>query len=197
MELDDLKNTWDNAANKKQQQNLTSKIIDQMTQTKYVSKINRIAYPEMIGSVICILTAMFIGFAFYKLETILFQIVGIICILLLLSISVISFLSLRKLKSSNDFSRPYANTLRMFATQKLAFSKLQKINITLSYLLLVVVIILLPKLFSDQDISDSKYFWMFSFSFGYIFLFYFSKKVSKYYQNKLRQSEELLNDLPQ
>lgn len=196
MELNDLKNTWDNAGNKKHQQNLTSKLIDQISQTRYVSKINRIAYPEMIGSVICILTAMFIGFTFYKLETVFFQAVGIISILLLLSISVISFLSLRQLKLSNDFSRPYADTLRMFATQKLIFSKLQKININLSYLLLVVVIILLPKILSDQDVTDSKYFWMFSFSFGYIFLFYFSKKVSKYYQNTLRRSEELLNELP-
>lgn len=196
MELDDLKNTWDNAENKKQQQNLTSNIIDQMSQTRYTSKINRIAYPEIIGSIICILTAILIGFTFYKLETVFFQAVGIVTILLLLSISVISFLSIRQLKSSNDFNQPYADTLRMFATQKLVFSKLQKINITLSYLLLVVVIILIPKFFSDQDVSDSKYFWMFSFSFGYIFLFYFSKKVSKYYQNTMRKSEELLNELP-
>ena len=195
MELDDFKNTWDNQSNETQQQNLTFKIIDQMTQSKYNSKINRIAYPEIIGILICLFATIFIGLNFYKLDNIFLQGVGIVSILLLLTLSVVSFLSLRQLKKTNDFSKPYAETLKIFATQKLEFYKLQKINMTLSYLLLVTVIILLSKFFSGRDITDSKYFWTFSFSFGYIFLLFFSKFVTRFYKTTLRKSEELLQEL--
>ena len=195
MELDDFKNTWDNQSNETQQQNLTFKIIDQMTQSKYNSKINRIAYPEIIGILICLFATIFIALNFYKLDNIFLQGVGIVSILLLLTLSVVSFLSLRQLKKTNDFSKPYAETLKIFATQKLEFYKLQKINMTLSYLLLVTVIILLSKFFSGRDITDSKYFWTFSFSFGYIFLLFFSKFVTRFYKTTLRKSEELLQEL--
>ena len=195
MELDDFKNTWDNQSNETQQQNLTFKIIDKMTQSKYNSKINRIAYPEIIGILICLFATIFIGLNFYKLDNIFLQGVGIVSILLLLTLSVVSFLSLRQLKKTNDFTKPYAETLKIFATQKLEFYKLQKINITLSYLLLVTVIILLSKFFSGRDITDSKYFWTFSFSFGYIFLLFFSKFVTRFYKTTLRKSEELLQEL--
>lgn len=195
MELDDLKNTWDNQNDKAKKQILTSKIIDRMTQTKYKSKINKIAYPEILGSIICLIAIIFIGFNFHKLDTTFLQGVGAISILILLTLSVVSFLSLRQLKMTNDFDKPYAETLKIFATQKLEFYKLQKINLTLSYLLLVTVIILLSKFFSGRDITDSKYFWTFSFTFGYIFLLFFSKFVVKFYKNTLRKTEELLQEL--
>lgn len=195
MELDDLKNTWDNQRNKVQQQNLTSKIIDQMMQKKYNSKINKIAYPEIIGSLICLIATIFIGLNFYKLDTAFLQGVGIISILVLLILSTISLLSLRRLKMTRDFNKPYGETLKIFAIQKLEFYKLQKINMTLSYLLLVTIIILLSKFFSGRDITGSKYFWIFSFSFGYLFLLFFSKFVTKFYKNTLKKTEELLQEL--
>ena len=195
MELEDLKNTWDNPNDKTKQQILTSKIIDQMTQTKYNSKINKIAYPEILGSIICLIAIIFIGFNFHKLDSTFLQAVGVISIFILLTLSVVSFLSLRQLKMTNDFNKPYAETLKIFATQKLEFYKLQKINVTLSYLLLVTVIILLSKFFGGRDITDSKYFWTFSFTFGYLFLLFFSKFVVKFYKNTLRKSEELLQEL--
>ena len=195
MELDELKNTWDNQNDKAKQQILTSKIIDQMTKTKYNSKINKIAYPEILGSIICLIGIIFIGFNFHKLDTTFLQGVGVISIFILLTLCVVSFLSLQKLKIINDFNKPYAETLKIFATQKLEFYKLQKINLTLSYLLLVTVIILLSKFFNGRDITDSKYFWIFSFTFGYIFLLFFSKFVSKFYKNTLRKTEELLQEL--
>ena len=64
MELDDLKNTWHNRSEQAQQQNVTFKLIDEMTQTKYHSKIKRIAYPEIVGSVICIMATIFIALNF-------------------------------------------------------------------------------------------------------------------------------------
>lgn len=196
MELDDLKNSWDKENNEAEQLHLlTPEIIDLMTQKKYSSKTKKIAYPEIAGVIICLISASFIGVNFYKLDTAFLQGTGIVSILLLLTLSAISLLSLRQLNIAGDLNKPYAETLKIFATQKLQFFKLQKMNITLSYLLLVTIIILLSKLFNGRDITDNKYFWTFSFTFGYIFLLFYSAWVSKYYQKTLSQAEELLEEL--
>jgi hypothetical protein len=54
---------------------------------------------------------------------------------------------------------------------------------------------LISKFFNNRDITDSKYFWTFSFSFGYIFLLFLSKFVTKFYKTTLTKTEELLQEL--
>lgn len=195
MELDDLKTTWQNESNSALQNNLTTLIIDKMTQEKYHSKIKKITLPEIIGSIICIIAAGFITLNFKKLETITLQVVGVASIIILLIISTLGVLSLQQLNIKKELNKPYAETLKIFAKQKLAFYKLQKINIILCYLLMVTIIILLPKLFGNKDITEYKYFWLYTFSIGYIFLLLLSKFVSKYYKKTLQQTEELLKEL--
>jgi hypothetical protein len=195
MELDDLKNTWDAISSQvKEQNHLSPEIIDQMTQKKYYYHIKKIAFPEIIGSIICLTGAFFIGVKFYKLDTAFFQGVGVLSILLLLALSIISWFSLRQFNII-DVNKPYAETVKIFASRKLTFFKLQKVNVILSYLLLVTIIILMAKLFNGRDITDSKYFWIYSFSVGYLLLMFYSKRVSKYYAKTVRQAEELLQEL--
>jgi phosphatidylserine synthase len=196
MELDDLKNTWKDIDNQlKKQQNLNPKMIDQMTKTKYYSSLKKIAYSEIIGVIICLAGAAYVLVNFSKLNTTFLQGAGIISILLLLTLSGVSLISLRQFNMKENVNEPYAATLKVFAIKKIRFHKFQRINITLSYLLLVTTIILLSKFFGGNDITDSKYFWVFSFSFGYIFLLFYSKWVMKYYNKTLRQTEELLLEL--
>lgn len=192
MELDDLKNAWSKASG---QAKIDTTIIDQITKSKYKSHLKKIIYPEIIGILICILGAIYIGFHFDKLDTNLLKGTGIITIVLLVSIPLISLISLFQFNNIGDLTKPYSETLKDFATQKIRFYKLFKISSLLSYLLLVTVIILLSKLFGENDLTKSKYFWIFSFSFGYIFLLFYSKWVAKYYNNTLQQAEDLLNEL--
>jgi hypothetical protein len=142
-----------------------------------------------------LLAALFIGLHFYKLDTIFLQGTGILSILVLLTLSAISLLSLRQINIKVDMNKSYAETLKTFAVQKMQFHKFQKINVTLSYLLLVAVIILLSKFFSGKDITSNKYFWIFSFAFGYLFLLFYSNWVMKYYKKIASQAEELLHEL--
>ncbi len=195
MELDDLKSTWQNEGNTSTQKNLTTSIINKMTQKKYHSKIKKITLPEIIGISICVMGAGFIALNFNKLDTIIFQAVGVASIIILLILSALGFLGLKTLNIKKDFDKPYAETLKIFAMQKLAFYRLQKINIILCYLLMVTIIVLLPKLFSNKDITEYKYFWLSTFTTGYIVLFFLSKFVSKYYRKTLQQSEELLAEV--
>ena len=195
MELDDLKSTWQNESNDATQNYLTTSIIDKMTKEKYHSKIKKISFPEIIGSIVCIIAAGIMVLNFKKLDTVVLQAVGVASIIILLVISGLSVLSLQRLNMKKDLTKPYAETLKTFITQKLAFYKLQKINIFLCYLLMVTIIILLPKLFGNKDITEYKYFWLSTFTTGYIILFFLSKFVSKYYEKTLQQSEELLAEL--
>ena len=194
MELDDFKNSLNRESNE-EAQHLTPKIIDQMIERKYYSKMKRIAYPEYIGVAICLLAATFIGLNFYKLDTPFLKGVGIVSIFTLLIISIISLVSLRTFNNIKDVNKPFVETLKTFATHKLRFYKLQKVNVVLSYLLLVTIIVLISKLFNGIDVTGNKYFWIFSFTFGYIFLLFYSRWVMKYYKKTLMQTEELLKEL--
>ena len=64
MELDDLKNDWESATT---QHRLTTKVIDQMIQKKYASKIKKIKYPELIGGIICLLGLGFVAVSYTHL----------------------------------------------------------------------------------------------------------------------------------
>lgn len=195
MELDSLKAAWQNNSDSVQQQLQTSKIIQQMTQEKYKSTINKIAYPEMLGIVVCFSAIIYIMANFYQLNNFTLQAVGVIAILILITISVLSVVSLQYLKAEKDISKPYAAALKTFAEQQLRFYKLQNINVVLSFLLLVTVIILTAKFFNGKDITTNKYFWIYSFGAGYLFLLFFSRFVRKYYKKSISQAEEILTEL--
>ena len=195
MELDDFKKDWQSAIDQKQTLNvLTSKVIDQITQSKYQSNIRKIKYPELAGAFICIIAICFIVFNFEKLDTLILQIVGIAAILILTIIPLLSLLSLRQFSSGN-FDKPHIEIIKQFAKSKLRFVKYQNINAFLNYVLLVTVIILLPKLFSGKDITLNKSFWLTALPLGYIFLIFFSKWVKRSYGKSLTAAEELLKDV--
>lgn len=195
MELDELKNTWEDINNQAvKQQNLSSKMIDQMTQTKYKARLSKIANSEIIGTIFSFIAAINIGLNFNKLNTPFLQGLGIICSLILLIQPIISLIILWQFNMIGDVGKPYTETLKKFAIQKLRFSKFQKLSLVSSSVLWGFLIILIPK-FLGKDINDNKYFWAFAIFFGYVFLYFFSKWVLKSYSKALQQAEELLKEL--
>ena len=196
MELDDFKNTWDEMGNRvKEKQNLNLKIFDKMNRTKFHSSLKKILLPELLGSIVCIGFAIFIVFNFDKLDTVSFKISGAIAVLLFILLPTISLLSIQQLYKSADINKSYADTLKDFAVQKIKFCKLQKLNFTLSYLLLAAVILISTRFFEKNEATDNSYFFIISFGFGYIVLLSFSKWVFKKYNKTIRQTEDLLNEL--
>jgi len=196
MELDELKSDWENSNNRPTNQNsLTSKMIDQMIQTKYNSKLNKIRYPEIGGGLVCAIAIVFIACNFNELDTAVTRCTGAIAILLLLLLPILSFLSLSKLNFESAVNESHVEVLQQFAIDRLRFQRYQKMNVTLCYLLMVAIIILLPKFFYGKDIVINKAFWTFAFSFGYIFLMVFSRLISRYYGRSLNRAEELLREI--
>ena len=196
MELDELKDNWDKLkAPSTTNQNINISNLNKMSKATFNSKLYRIIMPEITGSVVCIASAIFIVIYFGRLDKPVYQAAGILGILLLLILPVISLMSIKNLSPDLNPGKPYIETLQDFAKQKIHFCKLQKLNITLSYLLLVTVVLLSTRLFGRNTLTDSKYFFVFAFTFGYCFLLVFSKLVFKSYNKTIRQTEDMLKEI--
>ncbi|HEY1869565.1 MAG TPA: hypothetical protein VGG71_00835 [Chitinophagaceae bacterium] len=196
MDLDNFKNTWDEMSSQvKVNQNIDLKIFDKMTRNKFHSSLKKIVLPELIGSITCIGFAIYTGINFAKLDTIAYQVVGLMTILLLVILPLISLISIQALYKSADNSKSVADTLKQFTFQKIRFCKMQKLNFTLCYLLAVTVILLSTRLFGRNSITDSKYFFIFSYGASYIILQFLSKWVFKGYNRTIQKTENLLHEL--
>ncbi len=196
MELDDYKNTWEELGTGVMiNQNFKPKQFDKMKKTTFQKILNNITLPETAGTTVCIGFAIYIGYKFENLTTTNYQILGIVTILVLLMLSVISLMSILPLYKIGNLNKPYSETLKEFASKKLNFCKLQTLNFRLSYLLLMLTILLSTRLFGKNEFTDSKYFFVFTFIFGFSFFLVFSKWVAKNYKKTIRSTEELLNDL--
>ena len=196
MELDDLKNSWHQATGRVEKpQIITRAMLEKINRTKYRQRIKKIITAEIAGSSVCLVAALYIGYSFNKLDTAFLQVTGVVAILLLLLLPTISFVSIRQLSKAGNVNKSYAETLKAFAVDKKRFIRLQKLNITFSYVLLLTMIVLLVKLFGGNDLSENKHFWLFSFPISYIFLLFYAKWVQQYYQQALQQAEELLAEL--
>ncbi len=196
MELDDLKYDWE-ILNKQLEKEavLNTLIVNKIIEQKYYSDLKKIILPELLGSAICILSAVYLVVNLNKLDTIFFKLTGIVAILILIVLPILSVMSLQKFKFMENLTDPIVEMLAKFSSQKKQFYKFQRLNLTLSSLLLVCTIILMSKLFSTNNSMAYKYYWIYSFSAGYIFLLFSSKWVMRYYNKSLNKTEALLNGL--
>lgn len=196
MNLDDFKDTWNEMGNQAHiASDLNSQKINKMSIVKIQSRLNKILVPEIAGSIVCLGFVIFIAFNFTKLDSASLQISGVVAMLLFITLPLISLLSIQQLYRSVDIDKSYVDTLKDFAIRKIRFCKLQKLNYTLCYLLLVTVILVSTRIFGRNALTDSSYFFITAFGFGYIVLFSFSKWVFKKYNKTIRQTEDLLHEL--
>ena len=196
MELDELKLSWDTlTAQLEKQQKLSTRLIEQATRQNYRSSLNKIAWPEFAGSIVCLMAAILLAGNFKKLDSSLLQLFGALSLLFLIVLPVISFQSLRGLKNLNISADAYAVTIKAFADRKIRFQKLQKAAINLSYIFNIVFMPVVTRIFNGKDISHSKLFWFLMVPASSVFLCFFSKWAFRCYSRSLKQAEELLADM--
>ena len=196
MELEELKSSWETLSRKmEKQQQLNSKLIEQMTNQKYKNRLNNIARPEFIGSIICFIMAIALIWNFSTLNTLLLQICGGFSVLFLIVIPVLSLQSIRSLQTINMSLPTYKNTLKEFAVQKIRFQKIQKLNVILSFIFIVAFAPVSVKLIAGKDISQNITLWLTILPVSIIVLFFVSKWVLRHYNNTLTKAEELLTEI--
>ena len=196
MELDDLKNDWNQLQTKTPENAAFDvSVLNKITRQKIQSRLLRIFIPELTGSLFCVFGAIFIGLNFYRLNSIAFEIAGYLSIAILLLLPVISWFSIEQLHKMGNITKPYAETVKDFATQKIKFCQLQKSNFILAHLLLVTLIIVSVKIFGANTTTGSKHYLFMAIMIGYAFLLFFSSMVWKNYNKIILQAGQLLHEV--
>jgi hypothetical protein len=195
MELEEMRASWEVLNQKVEKQRiLTDKMIDKMTQEKYKNNLRKVALPEYIGTLICYFGAAYLIINFSKIDGLVFQIFGILSVLLLFTLPVISLKSVRAMKNIKIHSGSYADAIQDYANRKIRFQKLQKLNVALGLFFLIILIPTLGSI-SGKDINNIPNFWTLIFPIVTGFFIVFSYWVLKHYNRALKDGEEILSAL--
>lgn len=195
MEWEEMKNQWEEMSKKMEKQEiLTHQFIEKITQEKYNSKINRIGFSEYVGTIICYFGAAYLIMNFTKIEDILMQVFATVAILLLFILPIISLKSLRAVRAINISQKSYLESIDDFGKRKIEFQKLQKLNVSLGFFLMLVSIPVLSVI-QGKDIGQVPYFWTLIFPIAMAFFSVFAFWVLKSYNKMLSEAEKMLSDI--
>lgn len=195
MELDEMKNLWEGMSKKVENQELlTKKLIEKVTEQKYHSKLNKIRYSEIIGAIICYLGAIFLIMNFIKIDPLAEKVFAVIAIGLLLTLPVISLSSLSSMQKLQISSKTYLDTLNDFGKRKIKFQRLQKLNVSLGLFLIIIAIPVLSAI-KGVDLSKTEHFWTLTFPISVIAFLGFAIWVLRSYNKSLEATEKLLSEI--
>lgn len=195
MELEEMKSTWGELSKRLEKQELiTNQLINKMTQEKYHSKLNKIGYPEYVGTIVCYMGAAYLSVNLSAMEDMLMQIFAVVEIILLLVLPIISLQSIRALKAVNVPSQTYLEAINAFARQKIRFQKLQKLNVSLGLFVLLIAVPVLSAI-QGKELGQTPYFWPLIFPVYVLFFLFFSYWVLKSYNKILNEAEEMLSEI--
>ncbi|WP_026897031.1 hypothetical protein [Daejeonella oryzae] len=195
MELEQMKSGWAELTNRVEKQELLSnQMIERISKQKYHSKLNKIGFSEYTGTIVCYIAAAYISVNLLKIDQTLMQVFGLVSIALLLILPIISLQSLRAVKGINISSKTYLETIKSFAAQKIRFQKLQKLNVALGMLLMLIIIPVFSAI-QGKNLSQIPNFWTIIFPVSVLFFLGFAFWVLKYYNKVLSEAEQMLSDI--
>jgi hypothetical protein len=196
MDLEELKSSWEALSKKMEKQNtLNAKLIEQMTKRNYLDRVNKIAWPEFIGTMICFIGVIPLLGNFRKLNTPLLQVFGGLSILYMVVLPILSLRSIKALQTVNTSLTNYSNTLKEFARRKIRFQRIQKLARGLNFPFMIVFTPVAVMLFSGKDITQRSSFWLIMLPVCLLFQFFISRWVLKHYNNALLQAEAQLTEM--
>ncbi|GAA4277378.1 hypothetical protein [Aquimarina mytili] len=199
MKLEEMQAVWSEMGDQlEKQKKLTDKMISMMIQEKYRNKLNKIAYPEILGAIICITAAVMILLNFNMLDNWYTQVSGIISILVLLLFPILSLRSINRMSKVDIAGNNYKETLLEYAKGKKQFMKVMKLSYYLGFILMFVIMPVTSKLIKGKDIfAESISVWTYGIAIPLAISFFiiFSRWVYKSYQNNIDAAESLINEL--
>jgi len=195
MELEEMKNNWQEISKRLEKQEfLTNQIIEKMTTDKYHSILNKIGISEYVGTIICYIGAAYLSIHVTKIDAPLMQVFALVAILLLFVLPVISLQSLRAMKNVKIPSKSYLETIGDFTKRKIRFQKLQKLNVSLGLFLMLMAIPVLSAI-QGKDIGQIPYFWTLIFPISITFFVIFTFWVLQSYNKILNETEKMLSEI--
>lgn len=153
MELEEMQATWSQMSDQlENQKKLTNKLIMEMTKERYKNKIGILSKYEGLGAVICFIAAILLISRFYELNTWYLIASGIFTVCYLIVLPVIVLRSISSMKSIDLINNTYKETLIAYTIKKRQFLLTQKVGIYLNFILLVVSLPVMVKVFKGKDI---------------------------------------------
>ncbi len=195
MEIDDLKNAWNELGEKSNPKTLSNRTGLKFDSKPFRSKLSKVLIPEIIGGIICFFGASYIVLYFGRLDTFFLRSLGLVTVLLFLVLPIVSITLLFQMNKLGDLSRSYAETIKKFTKHEIRFKVFQKITIGLSFILLIATVVLLSKILNGRHVLSDKYISAAIYAAGFLFTYFFSRWVWRYYVGSLNKASELLRDI--
>jgi MFS family permease len=152
MQLEEMKNLWDEMSLKiDSQQQLTNKLIMEMTQQKFKSRFSTLSLYETIGTVICFAAAIFIILNMNKMDTWYLMLCGILSLVILIVLPILSLKSINGLKKLNLSKNSYKETLIEFSKRKKNMMFIQKFSVGISIILMWMITPVFSMIFNGKD----------------------------------------------
>lgn len=197
MELEEMQAIWSQMSDQiENQKKLTNKLIMEMTQERFKNKIGIISKYEGIGAVICFAAAILILFQLSKLDTWYLLISGIFTIAYLIFLPIYILRSINTMKRINIISNTYKETLIEYAKNRKQFLFSQRLGIYLNFILMIVSLPVIIKLFKDEDVFVTNVevlYWYIPIMT--LFLIFFSKWGYGKYKRLTASATKILEEL--
>lgn len=198
MDIIEMKLLWEDMSQKiDQQKTLTDKLIIDMTQERYTNKFNKIFMYESIGAFICFASAIFIMINLGKLDTWYLLTCGIITLVFLLALPILVLRSISRIKRLDISKNNYRDTLVGFARAKNELLLTQRLGISLSFVLALIIMPVASKILNNKDFFTMEHgvkLW-FAIPILFVFLFFFSRWGYKCYKSITNSAENILKEL--
>ncbi|AXT59636.1 hypothetical protein D1816_04450 [Aquimarina sp. AD10] len=197
MELEEMQAIWSQMSDQiENQKRLTNKLIMEMTQERFKNKIGIISKYEGMGALICFAAAILILFQLSKLDTWYLLTSGIFTIAYLIFLPIYILRSINTMKRINIISNTYKETLIEYAKNRKQFLFSQRLGIYLNFILMIVSLPVIIKLFKDEDIFVTNVevlYWYIPIMT--LFLIFFSKWGYGKYKRLTASATKILEEL--
>ena len=198
MNIEEMQAVWSDMTRQlEKQKKLTNEIIMKMTVQQYKNRLNKIAYPEKIGAVVCYAIVLYILINIGRLNDTISLVSGIITMLILSILPILSLSALRKIQTINIVANNYKQTLTEYTKRKKWFQFVQQLGIGLGFLLMFVMLPATSKLINGKnlDFFEKWKTWIWLFPLMIIYFIIIARWVYSCYSRNIKAAEEALREL--
>ena len=195
MEWEEIASQWEKLSLQLEaQKKVTGTLILKMTRSDYRSKLSRVVFPEVIGSLFCLIELVYLLLHFRMLNTWYLVLCGVVTALILLVLPMLSLTALRKMVTVPVSSGNVRQSLVAYSKNKKFWVFTQKTSFYLGAILLLTILPVAGQIFAltDMFVNTKLWYW---YILAYPFFYFLSRWIFKSYNSTLADAENILKEL--
>ncbi|PZX57713.1 hypothetical protein LV84_01842 [Algoriphagus ratkowskyi] len=188
-----MKSLWsDLSVQVEKQDRIQKELLLQITKQKFRDKLNSVRIPEILGSLVCVVYAMYLLSRFGDFELWYNQILALVTIFILIALPTASLLAIKGMQNVRIDAETPATILDKFTKSKIRFWKVQRYGVIFGSLVMVTILPPLAELSDNSEMIANPTFWMIYIPAGLVFMYLFSRWALKKYKGVIDSSEKIL-----